>query len=235
MTEEEKKAAEAASTSEANQEVVKTEEELAEEAAKKAEEEAASKDIDYTKELNDLKENEIVPPVKSEGRTEEEKAKFTLDKIHERFPSLKEQPGEGADVNAAVSDMQSTLLRNQVEGIIRQDSKTEEEVKYKMYFYDKRIKHTGNVHTDSSAAVWLANESRTKNAIAEMRRDPGTPKNPGGSGAPADTNAAPDLPADEHKRLVTAGFRKVEPGHYESSMFNLKWDKKARQWDQTKK
>lgn len=191
-------------------------------------------DINYAEELNKL-ESEVIPSKQKPARSEEDKAKFTLDKIHERFPHLK---GEvvAADATAdGIDEVKDLMLRNQAEGIIRQTAKSEDEVKYKMHFYDNRIQRTGNIHTDVEAAVWLANKGRTQNAIKEMKRDPGDPGSASGPGQKLPSNTAPQLPAEEHKILINSGFKLVEPGRYESSMFILQWDKGVQKWDQTRK
>ena len=107
--------------------------EAAVESAKKELE--AGEDIDFKKELEKVA-GELPPP--PPRRSEKEKAKFTMDKILERFPDLQEDFSPESD-DDKVSKVREELLRNQVEGIIRANSKNNDEVKYKMFFYDHRI------------------------------------------------------------------------------------------------
>lgn len=244
MNEEDNKVTDTNSTSEENQtEKVKSEEELAVEAEqKKTEEEAANKkseddansnDFNFAEELNKLEAGK--PQEKHVERSEEEKALFSYKKIEERFPHFKETKENTASVDGAVAEMQEGLLRNQVEGIFRASSKNPDEVKYKMYFYDNRIQHTGNIHDDAESAEWLANKGRTQNAISEMKRDPGSPASSEGAGQKTPSGAAPTLPPEEHKRLIAAGLKKVAPGKYEGEKTIIEWDTKAQQWNQTMK
>lgn len=182
----------------------------------------AQADIDYKKELEALELNK--PP----QRTEKEKAKFTVDKIYERFPDLKESAPPVGD-----SELRTELLRNQVEGIIRASSKTEDEVKVKMFHYDHKIVKTGNIHEDADNAIWLANKGRTRNAIAEQQRNPGEPGASAGAGQRTPTDSAPELSTGDVKRLTQLGLKLVSPGHWEGEKVVLKWDKTAKAWNQT--
>ena len=115
----------------------------AEVALAEAEKEAAEgKNIDFEKLLEEEK-GKLPPP--QPKRSEKEKAKFTIDKIYERFPDLKEEEGFDEEESES-SKLRQELLRNQVEGIIRQGCKTESEVKFKMHFYDNMIVKTGKIH-----------------------------------------------------------------------------------------
>ena len=163
MSEEEKKATDADSTSEENQEEEKSEEESKDESKdestgeeskdeSKDESEEKASDINYAEELNKLESNETTIETKTSQRSEEEKAKFTVDKIFERFPDLKQEAGTEQNNDESVNTMHRSLLRGQVEGIVRGNSKkkdgtiNEDEVKYKMYFYDKRIQPVSYTH-----------------------------------------------------------------------------------------
>lgn len=242
--EENKQATDADSTSEENQEEEKSEEESSEETKEESKEESEEEtkesseektsDINYGEELTKLKSNEATVTKPSE-RSEEEKARFTMDKIVERFPHFKEDVTVEKTNDEAVDKMHRSLLRNQVEGIIRANSKSDEEVKYKLYFYDKRIQQTGNIHEDADNAEWLANKTRTRNAIKEMKRDPGDPGSGSGAGQKSASNEAPELPAVEHQRLIQAGLKKTAPGKYEGTKTVIEWDPKERQWNQTMK
>lgn len=195
----------------------------------KVELEAVNKDIDFGKELETLEANTPPEPAK---RTEKEKAQFTIDKIHERFPDLK---GESAPVvdDDKFPAIEKKLLRNQVEGIFRANSKSDDEVKYKMFFYDNRIAQTGNIHDDADNAEWLANKGRTKNAIEEMKRNPNAPENSAGAGQKSPSNSAPTLPPQEVKRLLAAGLKQVAPDRWEGEKVILQWDSKVQKWNQT--
>ena len=183
----------------------------------------AAQDIDFKKELENLEANK--PP----KRSEKEKAKFTMEKILERFPDIKEEP---LDEDEKVSALEVKLLRNQVEGIIRANSKTEDEVRYKMHFYDHRIIKTGNIHDDADNAEWLANKARTRNALIEMRRKPEGHQGSGAGQRPS-LNAAPELPPADVKKLTELGLKQVAPDKWEGTKAVLQYNKAAKKWDLT--
>lgn len=182
-------------------------------------------DIDYAKELEIL--NASVP----QPRSEKEKAKFTIDKILERHPDLKDEMIPKNNENQ--DNLRAELLRNQVEGIIRQDSKTEEEVRFKMHFYDNKIVKTGNIHEDADNAIWLANKGRTRNAITEMQRNPVVPNTATGPGQKAQIDGVPNLSPEDVRRLTQAGLKQTAPGVWEGAKVKLVYDPKSKQWDQT--
>ena len=201
--------------------------EAAVESAKKELE--AGEDIDFKKELEKVA-GELPPP--PPRRSEKEKAKFTMDKILERFPDLQEDFSPESD-DDKVSKVREELLRNQVEGIIRANSKNNDEVKYKMFFYDHRIVKTGNIHEDADNADWLANKARTRNAISEMRRSPPNTDSAGGSGQKPLLKSTPELPPSEVKRLTALGLKQVAPDRWEGTKAVLQYDKAAKKWDLT--
>ena len=206
-----------------------TESEAALEAAKKEVEDA--KDIDYKKELERVAVS-LPPPVPQ--RTEKDKAKYTVEKIYERFPDLKEDfvPPDNEEFDNKFSNLQQTLLRNQVEGIIRQNSKSDDEVKYKMFFYEHRIVKTGNIHEDADNAIWLAGKDRTRNALNEMKRTPPSPGPAAGPGQRSPITTAPELSIEDVKRLTQLGLKKVAPDRWEGTKFGLQYNKQTKVWEQ---
>ena len=206
-----------------------TEAEAAVESAKK-ELEAGQQDIDFKKELE---REELRQPPK---RSEKEKAKFTIEKIFERHPDLREdfEPEYvESDDEDKISALEKKLLRNQVEGIIRQNSKTEDEIKYKMYFYDNRIVKTGNIHEDADNAEWLATKTRTRNAISEMNRRPESPGMASGAGQKPPLNMIPDLPSEDIKKMLQMGLKKTAPDKWEGTKVVVQYNKQTKQWEQS--
>lgn len=193
---------------------------------KEAEEtyELAKKDADLLNELN---------KGGAEPKTEKEKAKYTVDQIFIRHPDLKSEMVPKPVDDGSAANIEAKLLRNQVEGIIRQSCKTEEEIKVKMHYYDNKIVKTGNIHEDADNAIWLANKGRTKNAIEEMRRNPGEFGGTGGSGHKPNLDGAPELSATEIRKLVSAGLKQISPTRWEGQKTILEWDKNAKAWNQT--
>lgn len=193
-------------------------------------------DTDFKKELETL---EATKPKEQPKRSEEEKAKFTIDKIHERFPNLKEEEPDAMidedKISAVESRLENKFERNQVEGIFRANSKTEEEVKYKMFFYDNRIAKSGNIHDDADDAEWLANKARTRNAIKEMKQNPDSPGSSTGAGQKPTSNSVPTLPPIERKRLLDLGMKEVSPGRWEGKSQILEWNTQAKSWEQKRK
>lgn len=199
------------------------------EEAKKALE-TADKGVDFNKELEDLEAK--LPP----KRSEEEKAKYTMDKIVERFPNLAPKADSfGFDVEEPTEKLRKEMLRNQVEGIIRQHSKTEDEVKYKMHFYDHKVVKSGNIYDDADNAEWLANKNRTRNAIEEMRRTPSDPGSSSGAGAKGASNNIVELPSDQIQRLLSLGLKRVAPDRFEGTKTGLQYNKQTKTWEQFRK
>ena len=232
MTEEEIKAKEEAEALAAQQ---------AEEEAKKAAEDAkggpkldadgnpVEKDIDYVKALEELENSQ---PVK---RSEKEKAAYTVKKIYERFPDLNAGKKEDEDEDDKIASLRTDLLRQQVEGIIRREAKTEDEVKYYMRVYDLKTVKTGNIHEDADNALWLANKDRTRNALKEIKRKPADPGPASGSGQRGDSGKIPELSQRVQAELIRNDVKQTAPDTWEGTKVMLKYNKQAKQWDQTNK
>lgn len=191
----------------------------------------ALNDVDYKAELDRL--NNLPPPPGQ--RTEKDKAKYTVEQILIRHPELKDElqmAGKPVDDGTAKA-LEEKLLRNQVEGIIRQGSKSEDEVRVKMHYYDNKIVKTGNIHEDADNAIWLATKGRTRNAIAERDRNPIPPEMAPGPGQKPPMNGIPELPITEVRRLTQLGLKQTAPGVWEGVKIKIEWDKNAKQWNQT--
>lgn len=199
-----------------------------EESESKEEEKEKEEDIDYEKKLAELDRD--TPP----KRSEREKAAHAVQSIYKRFPDLKEG-GEGGEDKEEdrITSLRSDLLRQQVEGVIRQSAKSEAEVKYYLAFYDRKIVKTGNIHEDADNAMWLAGKDRTRNALKEIRRKAPEPGPASGAGQRSVTGKVPELSADRRAQLERNGMHEVAPGHWEGEKTTLKYDKKAKKWDQT--
>lgn len=205
---------------------------------KPPEEEAPKEDIDYKKEL----ENLPPPPEPTLKRSEEEKADFTVQSILKRHPELEKKysgeapaSSETPDIAGMESNILEKLNRNQAETLIREHSKDEDEVKYKMYFYDNRIKLTGNPFADANDAVWLATKGKTINAIKEQKRTPPAPNALGNRGG-APTNAkAPDLPPVQIAALKENGFKKNAKGGWEAKLTKIEYNISVQKWEQFKR
>lgn len=188
-------------------------------------------DIDYDKKLSDL--DKTIPP----KRSEVEKAEHTIKSIFSRHPNLAEKYSKGDDSNgdseeSVASRMQSRQDRIAVEGIIRGNSKSSSEIKYKMAVYDRLIVKTGDPYEDADNAEWLANKNRTKNAINEMKRKP---PSPGSTASPGSKEASPDitpLPEAEIKAMKKLGMKQVAPDRWEGKKVGLKFNKGTKAWEQ---
>ena len=163
-------------------------------------------------------------------RSEKEKAEHTLKSILGKFPDLipKDAPDTEDDKFSA---MEGRLLRQHVEGIIRANSKTDDEVRYKMFFYDNKIVKSGNIHEDADNAEWLANKARTRNALNEIKRKPEAGP-AGGAGQKPPVNSAPDFPPDVERRMASMGLKKLAPGHWEGQKVGIKWNPKTKQMEE---
>jgi len=225
LTAEAKEKAEAAGGTDESLNQNLTDAESALETAKKALAEEEGKDIDFKKKLEDAAKN-LPPPAPK--HTEEEKAKFTIDKIHERFPNLRDEPIVAEDDKLKALD--DKLTRNQAETLIREGAKTEDEVKWTLHVYDNEIQKTGNLHKDVEKAVWLANMDRTKNAIREQKRNPPEPGDVGGAGAKAPSDNVVDLPPEQVTKLLELGLKRVAPDRFEGVKKGLRYDKQLKDW-----
>lgn len=184
--------------------------------------------IDYKNELENLEANKPEPK-----RSEKEKAKYTVEKIYERHPDLKEETEQHID-EGGLAKVEQNLLRQQVEGIIRADSKTEDEVKYKMFFYDNKIVRTGSIHEDADNALWLANKNRTRNAIEEMKRKPVAGQG-GGSGQKTPISGIVPLSPQDQLKMKQLGLKQTAPDTWEGEKVKLVFDKKTKKWEQSRK
>ena len=182
-------------------------------------------DVDFKKELEHLEAE--TPP----KRSEKEKAEHTLKSIYGRFPDLKLAENEPDSEDDKLSAMEYRILRQHVEGIIRQNSKTDDEIKYKMFFYDNRIVKTGNIHEDADNAEWLANKARTRNALSEMKRKPESPGSPAGAGQRPPVSSAPEFSPEVRKRMEGMGLKEIVPGTWEGTKVGMKWNPKTKTFD----
>ena len=213
-------------------------EESTEEKPEETPTETPPEDIDYNKELQVLEDSK--PPESTvPKRTEKEKAKFTLEKIFERHPDLRE--GEAPieyEEEDKLSQMEQRLQRTQAEGIIRNQVKNEKDVegavRYMMWFFDNRITKTGNIHKDTDDAMWLANKNRTRNALKEQQRQPPAPGAPAGPGQKASVETVPELPAEEVERMLANGWKKTAKG-WEGKIAKIEWNKEVKKWEQFEK
>lgn len=188
-------------------------------------------DADY---LKDLEKLEVEKPPVAPKRSEKEKALYTLKKIKERFPDLKDEEGYEPDEDK-FAEVKNQLTRQQVEGIIRQNSKSEAEVKYKMHFYDNRVVKTGNIYVDADDAIWLATKERTRNALNEMKRTPPPAGAGSGAGQATPHKTITPLPPNEEKQLLRSGYRKVSEGLYEGNKMRYRFDEATKSWVGEKK
>jgi hypothetical protein len=189
-------------------------------------------DADFDKKLSELQ----TEPIKVSKYSEREKAEHTLNSIKTRFPDLVPVPDEELPTeNDRISEVQNTLTRQQVEGIMRASSKSESEVNLKMWFYDNRIVKTGNIYRDADDAAFLANKEFTRSAIKDMRRNPPTEKEPSGPGQRPVRTDIPPLPQSQIDDLVRAGFQQTAPDLWEGSALIVKFNKASRKWEQLRK
>ena len=197
----------------------------------KKEEEEKRQDIDYKKESEALDQKGPKPG-------ERDKAKFTVGKIFERFPDLKDEIAPS--VQPPEDSVEQRLIRNQVEGVIRQrvrEAGIKDEVgavAYYMKCYD-RIPHSPNIYDDVDDAMWLGDKNRTRNTLQEMKRTPPEPTPAGGPGQKPPLNTAPQLPPEEVKRLIQAGMKQVHPGKWEGVATILEWNPQEKKWDSKRK
>lgn len=187
--------------------------------------------IDFQKELDAFNQKP--------ERDEREKAKFTVGKIFERFPDIKDEIAKPKTDDP----VEQKLLRNQAEGVIRQKVReaiasgaikaSDEATAVQLYLrhYDRHAK-TGNIYDDVDDAMWIADKSRTRNAIAEGRRVPPEPGASAGAGQRSPTNTAPQLSPEDVKRLTLGGLKQIAPGKWEGTKVIIEWNNQAKKWEQ---
>lgn len=196
---------------------------------------------DAKKEEEDFRKQREIEEGKNppQSRTEEEKAEYTIKQILGRHPELKDKifpGGQPVVTEGEAKNIEQKLLRNQVEGIFRSQSASEEEVKTKLFYYDNKIVKTGNIHEDADNATWLANKGRTRNAIDELKRKPADPGAGAGAGTPqSGDGSVPNLSPDDIRKLTLAGMKQISAIKWEGEKTILEWDVNSKQWKETRK
>lgn len=208
------------------------EQDLPKETPSEAPKEEPKQDIDFEKEYQAL---EAKAPPRKTREDELKAAQYSLNSLKKR---IKDLGGEVEETPAPVEDkfeqFATGFVRQQAEAEIRKRSKSEAEVKYKLWFYDHKIVKSGNVFSDVDDAEWLANKNRTQNALQEMKNAP-TAADTSGPGQKTPHVRVVALPKEEEMKLLQAGYKKVSPSKYEGTRFVYRFDEVAAKWIQEKK
>jgi len=192
---------------------------------KKEETPATPPNIDYIKELEALEgSNRAYTPPKSKEE-QLRQAKFTLESTKKRIVDLGGTVDETPILNEnPLDDFQNNFLEQQAEAEIRKTSTSEDEVRFKMYFYKNRIKPSGNVFRDVEEALWLANRHRTQNTLNELKNRPPPPGVGSGPGQKSPEKTIIALSPEKEAELLRFKYKKVAPDKYEGKFFIYRYD-----------
>lgn len=145
--------------------------------------------------------------------TEEEKARFTIKKIQERFPNLKEDTTPVDEDDAPVKKSELLQIMRQMQAVTAEKSAMDlaesisnpidkEMVKFHI---EHTIRPSGNAAQDLATAQSLVNAKRNEIALAEQSRRGVVKPAPTGSSAPAKETPVTNLTAEE-QMFVTKGI-----------------------------
>jgi hypothetical protein len=153
-------------------------------------------------------------------RTEEEKARYTIEKIHERFPNLKDGVAtiveDDEDRPVTKSEMRRMIQQVQTSSVEKSalelaasipNAIDREMVKHHI---EHTIRPSGDAKTDLAIAQSLVNAKRNELALAEQARRGVSKPGPSSSSAPAREEPNTQLTADEASFLKLGVLTKDE-------------------------
>lgn len=193
--------------------------------------------IDYSKELEALEgsKRSYTPPKSKDDELRQ--AKFTLESVKKRIVELGGQLDElpPDERGNQFDNLRNELYEQQAEAEIRRGAKSEDEARYKMWFFKNRIVRSGNVFRDVEEALWLSNRHRTENAMEELKNKQTPSSFSQGPGQRSSDKVIPTLTPEKEAELMRYGFKKTAPGRYEGKKMIYRFDEATKSWVSEKK